>query len=202
MTPPPLTPSFCSNLSPIPTSLFPCKSLLLHVSYFHLPTIHHSHIPAHIRTSRQNMSSQASQNPSSLKGRYGRSYSMSRSSSHTHTQRRRVKSKSSKHPLPSLSLSPTLALLGTPAVISVFLTDYPSRSSYRSPALPQPANKSTPDKTLADPGHCGQRCEMTLMFPDHTELNTAGRSNCRAGSSIYSNHRQQKRLQTVAAEYI
>ncbi len=74
---------------------------------------------------------------------------------------------------PSLSL--TLALLGTPAVIPVFLTDYSSCSSYRSSPSPHQPINLLPIKPSLLPGRGGQRCSLMLMFADHTGLNTAGR---------------------------
>lgn len=55
----------------LPTSLFPCKSSLLHVNPFHLPTIHHTHFSTHKHTSCQDMSAQPPRNAHFLKGHYG-----------------------------------------------------------------------------------------------------------------------------------
>lgn len=58
-----------SDLSLIPTSLFPCKSSLLHVSSFYLPTIHHSHFSTHTNASCPgSVHHPASQKPSFSKG--------------------------------------------------------------------------------------------------------------------------------------
>ena len=113
-------PHSCSNSSPITASLFACDSLLLHVSSFNLPTIHHSHFSAHTHL----MSRMCSPNiPETHKG------SGTAGPYHSH-------SNGLKDRKCDVFLSLTLAMLGTPAVIPVILTDYSSHSSSRSPSSP------------------------------------------------------------------
>lgn len=91
-------------------------------------------------------------------------------------------------PSPPLSLSLTLALLGTPAVIPVFLTDYSSCSSHRSPPSPQPANKSPPDKTLTGPGAVAGDADIRRSYRDERSRALAQAVSA-CSPSIYSDCR-------------
>lgn len=184
-------PQSCTDLSPMPTSFFPGKSSLLCVSSFHLPTIHHSHFSAHIHAALVRMCPPS--HPGTLilqrvimmlcplislsNPQSNVSHTQTHTRMHSHRQRITNNKLYKRSFLLSLSvcfftLCLTLALLGTPAVILVFLTDYSSCSPYRFPPWPrQPINLLT-DKTLPGPSHGGHRCE--LMLADHTRLNAAG----------------------------